>query len=187
MNLQKKPYHPSNRVRFSPALKLSLFALIIAFRIMLSYIQPFSIPPYVQMGVGFIGSALMGALVGPIAGFALGGLSDILTFFIGGGSWGYFFPGYTFSAALGGMIYGIGLYRQEKSWQRIMWTVLAVTLICNIGFGSLWIKMMTGKAWMVFLPLRVMKNLISFPLNTMVLTLIFKQATIQRFIQKYEL
>lgn len=85
-----------------------MMGLLIAFRLVLGMVPGISIPPFVQLGFGFTGSAFMGTLLGPFVGGALGGVVDVLDSFIGGGSWGYFFPGYTLSAIVGAFVYGKG-------------------------------------------------------------------------------
>lgn len=166
---------------------LTMMALIIAFRLVLGMLPAISIPPIVQIGFGFIGTAFMGALVGPVVGAGLGGIVDVLDFFIGGGSWGYFFPGYTLSAIVAGIIYGKGLYRQELTWKRVFVTVLLTTVIVNLFLGSLWVYMMTDKALLAILPLRIVKNLISLPLNTFVIYKLLGHPTVNKLIREKRL
>ena len=64
-------------------------------------------------------------------------------------------------------------------------TVLLVTIFCNLGLNSIWVYMMTQKAFAAFMPLRILKNMISLPLNTAILTVLFSNKTMKTLIEKY--
>lgn len=164
-------------------LQLTTMALLLAFRIMLGYIPSLRLGEIAQIGVGFIGTALSSAIVGPWWGIVLSSLNDIITALLDGYN---FFFGYTLSAALGGMIYGLFLWRKEHNWKNILIAVTLITIFVNLGLGSLWIRIMQGKAWAAFMPLRLSKNAVSLPINTLVLIIIFKIPVIKRLIEKFQ-
>ncbi|WPC09522.1 hypothetical protein [Globicatella sp. PHS-GS-PNBC-21-1553] len=60
-----------------------------------------------------------------------------------------------------------------------------ITLFVNLGLGSLWVRMMTGKAWEVFMGMRIIKNAISLFLNTAILYSLFNHPIIKKYIQQY--
>ncbi|MDO4775636.1 MAG: folate family ECF transporter S component [Aerococcaceae bacterium] len=194
-----------NNKKWNSTRYLTIIALLIGIRIILGYLPSIK-TPVVQLGWGFIGTAFTGALFNPLISAFIGGAADILTFFINGQ--GNFFFGYTLSAVLAGVIYSIGLYKKPKTILRIGAIVLIVTLFINIFLGSLWIYMMryepsvnfignfVAKLWYhitqeeqfwVWMTPRIVKNLVSFPLNTLALMLLFKQPQILALIKKYEL
>lgn len=164
-------------------LQLTTMALLLAFRIILGYIPALRLGEIAQMGVGFIGTAISSAIVGPWWGIVISVLNDLITAVLNG--YNLFF-GYTLSAGLGGMIYGLFFWRKERNWKSILICVTLITLIINLGLGSLWIRMMQGKAWAAFMPLRIAKNAFSLPINTLVLILIFKLPVIKRLIDRFE-
>lgn len=161
--------------------QLTLLGIILGLRIVLSYIPSINMGPYVQMGLGFIGAALSGILFGPFYAMLIGVLADIITALLQGMP---FFFGYTLSAGLAGLIYGWGFWRRPITLGRIFITVLIITLVVNLGLGSLWVRMMTGKAWSVFMGMRLIKNVISLFLNTGLLYILFNQPTIRRYLQR---
>ena len=112
-------------------LQLTTLAILLAIRFALDYLPEIDLG-VTKMGFGFVGAALTGAIAGPIPAMILGAAHDILKFALGGAK-GVYFPGYTLTAIVGGLIYGLGLHRQTKTPLRIFLTVLAVTLICNLG------------------------------------------------------
>ena len=66
---------------------------------------------------------------------------------------------------------------------------LVVALICNIFLNTLWLSMMSGKAMMVLLPMRVLKNLIKWPVDAALFYLIAKRMEslgLVRMIRKFQ-
>ena len=165
-------------------LDITVMAMVVAIRLVMEMLPAITFGLYVKIGFGFIGAAIAGVMLGPWRAALVGILVDILGNFFSGKS-GQFFIGYTFTALVGGLIYGYFLYKRPLRWEQILIAVLLVTIVCNLGLNSLWVYMMTGKAFAVFMPLRIIKNLISFPLNTAILTVLFSNQTMKTLIEKY--
>lgn len=53
--------------------------------------------------------------------------------------------------------------------------------------GSHWVYTMTDKAWMVILPIRTMKNMISLPLNTFIIYKLFNHPVVVTLIREKRL
>ena len=51
---------------------------------------------------------------------------------------------------------------------------LVVILICNVLLNTLWLSMLYGQAFAVLLPARLMKNLIMWPVDSMIFYTIAK-------------
>lgn len=139
--------------------------------------------PGTSMKVGFSGlpNRAVDFLYGPVVGCIFGGVMDLVKFFIKPD--GAFFPGYTLTAMLGGLIYGTLFYRLHikqpqdgsisgwikanvKSIILIFIAEVLVKVLCNMGLNTLWSAMFTGKAFWAVLPSRVLKNLIQIPVDT---------------------
>ena len=165
-------------------LQLTTLVILLAIRLALDYLPEIKLA-FSKLGPAFIGAALTGAIAGPIPAMILGAAHDILKFAIGGAD-GVFFPGFTLTAIVGGLIYGLGLHRQTKTPLRIFLTVLAVTLICNLGLNTLWTTMIQGKAFMVILPERINKNIASLVVNSVALYYLFNNEPIKRLIEQIQ-
>jgi len=85
------------------------------------------------------------------------------------------------------LIYGYCLHRKELTLPRIFVTVLIITVVINLGLNSLWVYMITQKAFSAFMGLRILKNMISLPLNTVILYVLFRNKTMQQIIEKYRI
>ena len=66
------------------------------------------------------------------------------------------------------MLYGCFLYRRPLSLRRVLAAELAVSVVCNMLLGTLWLTMMYEKGFLALLPMRVLKNLIMWPVNSMI-------------------
>lgn len=163
---------------------ITVMALVLAIRLALEMIPSLSMGNIVQIGFGFIGAALSGALLGPVGAAVIGLFTDVFGTLLKGGG-GTFFVGYTLTAIVGGWIYGVGLYRKPTTAKRIVATVTIITLVCNLGLNSIWVYMMTGKAFTTFMGIRIVKNLISLPLNSVILYLLLNHPTLRKMIEKF--
>ena len=89
---------------------------------------------------------------------------------------GAYFPGFTLSAVLGGLIYGFAFYRKPVSVKRVFVANLIVKVFDNIILNSLWLHIMYGKALAALLPARIVSNAVMLPIDTALFCLILKAA-----------
>ena len=140
-----------------------------------------------KIGFGGVVNQFVYYLFGPVAGAVYGGVLDLVKYVVK--PTGAFFPGFTLNAMLGGVLYGTILYRKPLTFRRALWADLVVALICNIFLNTLWLSMMSGKAMMVLLPMRVLKNLITWPVDAALFYLIAKRMEslgLVRMIRKFQ-
>ena len=151
---------------------LVLLGFVVAIKVVLSR---FSLgTTVVHVSLGFVGSVMLGYLFGPVWGAIGGGISDFVSsaFF---GNQGGFFIGFTLSAMIGPLIYGLLFYKKPvKTWRIILATIL-VTVIVNIGLNTLWVHLMYGMDLKAALIQRIPKETI-VPWIEMVVTYFVLQA-----------
>lgn len=119
--------------------------------------------PIIRIGFGFIPIALSAIFFGPVMGGITAALADILGMMIF--PKGAYFPGFTLSAFLGGFIYGIFLYNRPKSFLNITLSVLIITFAIHLGLNTLWISILTGKAYTVLILPRIIKEALLLPIQ----------------------
>lgn len=151
---------------------LVFLALLVAINIILQKIS-FG-PTYLKVGLGFIGSTLLGYYFGPLWGGIGAGASDLLSSAIFGQEGG-FFPGFTLSAIVAAVIYGLFLYKKDVKIWRIVASTILVTIIVNIAMNTYWIHIMYGLNFKAALISRLMKESI-VPWIQMVVIYIVLQA-----------
>ncbi len=149
---------------------LALTGLLIAVNVTLDLLGfTIKIPPNLRIGFGFLCNAGIGMLFGPVVGMLAGACTDVLGYFAGNLTMGAYFPGYTLTAMLGGLIWGLWFYREKLSIPRAIGAKACINLFCNIGLNTFWLMATGGKAMGVLLAARVPKNLIMLPLEVVLL------------------
>lgn len=119
--------------------------------------------PIARIGFGFVPLVVVAILFGPLAAMISGAIGDLIAAFLIAS--GPFFPGFTLSAILTGLLYGLFLYQKPRSPWRILTSVLLVTVFISLGLNTIWLHMITGKGVLALLPSRVMQNLIMIPVQ----------------------
>jgi ECF transporter S component (folate family) len=145
-----------------------LCGLMGALAIVLNYTTSIFITDYIRIGFSGLPNRVIDYLLGPYVGAIFGGVMDVLKYITkpAGGS---FFPGYTISAMLGGLIYGSLLYKKPIRIWRVLSAEFLAKLFVNCGLNTLWLKIMYGSAFWAILPTRALKNLIMLPIDTAIL------------------
>ena len=148
-----------------------LVGLLISLKVVLSRITGISFG-IVKITFGFIASAFTGFLFGPWIAAIAGALADLIGFFLF--PQGNYFPGYTLTAAVSGLIYGFVLYQKKPTLLRIFIAVTLQALIGSLLLNTLWTSLLYNKAFLAILPARILKNVLAIPLNTFLLYVIFR-------------
>lgn len=128
--------------------------------------------PIVRIGFGFIPIALAAIMFGPMVGGITATLSDLIGAFLF--PKGPFFPGFTLSALLGGVIYGLFLYRKQVTVVRVGAAVLTIKLFIDLGLNTLWLNILYKKAIFAILPTRLVTSGIMFPIQTLLIFLVWR-------------
>lgn len=141
--------------------------LLLAIQMVLSSYGVIEVSDSLKISLAHLAVAPTAILFGPVVAGLQGALSDVLGFLLKPS--GPYFPGFTLSAALLGVIYGLLLYKTRRTvWQIIAARVLVCVLI-NITLNTLFLTMLYGPSRLATLPIRVMKNLIQLPIDCLLL------------------
>lgn len=152
---------------------LALAGMLLALHAVLGIFKiPFALDNRITLT--FAATSAAGILLGPVPAMLVGGLGDILGYLLNPGGGAYFW-GFTLSAALGGLIYGICLYKKSTKYCLvwIMLAVLLVTLFVNIMLNTYWLSVLYKKAYQVFAAARIIKNLAVYPVHVIVIFSLF--------------
>ncbi|MCI8470127.1 MAG: folate family ECF transporter S component [Clostridia bacterium] len=167
--------------------KIILSALLLAMSIVLSRFLSIK-TPILTISFSFVPTMLCAIWLGPKWTILISILSDLIgaTLF----PFGSFFIGYTITTAVAAAIYGFLLYKKEEDTysdkQFVLRTILAVvlvTVIANIGLNTLWLTITTGKAFMVLLASRMVKELIMVPIK--VIMMLFLERVLRKPFNTY--
>lgn len=146
-------------------LRLTTSAMLLALSVILGF---FKIPlsQVSEIRLQFLPVAAEGILFGPLYGGIVGGLSDILCYMVR--PTGAFFPGFTISAVIQGMIYGLILH-EDHGLKRILLALVLDTVIVSLILNPLWLMILYGNSFIVVFSARIIKVLIMFPINALFL------------------
>lgn len=144
-----------------------LCGLLAALAVVLGMVASIDVGPYVRIGFSGIPNRVVDCLFGPVAGCLFGGALDVLKYVMK--PTGPYFFGFTFNAMLAGILYGAVLYRRPVTVKRILAAELLNKLLVNCVLNTLWISMLYGKGFFVLLPMRVLKNALMLPIDSMIL------------------
>lgn len=161
--------------------QLVIISLFIALEVILTRFLSIQ-TPIVRIGFTFIPIALSAIMFGPLLAGITAALADVVGMILFPA--GVYFPGFTFSAFLRGAIFGWFLYKKPNSLWRICMPVFIITLVVNLGLDTVWLWMLTGKGIFGLLPARILKCLIMFPIQIVLIQMVIRYIPI-RLIQKF--
>lgn len=146
--------------------KITTVALLTAIEIIISRFFGIS-TPMLKISFSFVPMSLVAMMYGPLYSTAMAASADFIGAMLF--SVGIYFPGYTVSAALTGMTYGICLHKRKTGWGSIVVAVVIVNLCLRLGLNSFWVHMTTGKAMPIIMMPRIIKNMLMIPIEVLVI------------------
>ena len=168
-----------------PTKTITYTALLIALQVVLGSLVQVQLGNWKQFNFGFLAIAAAGILMGPVPAMIVGALGDVVGTLLF--PTGAYFPGFTLSNALVGLIYGLTLRRggrnrlkayvpnhdQELLVRAILASVLVAT--CYLLLNSYWLSILYGsKTYAMWLSARAATNLVEIPLCSALLLLLQK-------------
>lgn len=145
---------------------IAVCAMFAALAIILNSVASINIGPYIKIGFSGIPNQLVDYLFGPVTGSLFAGILDLVKYFLKPD--GAFFFGFTFNAMLAAFIYGCFYYKKKLTLWRVLLAKLIVVLLVNVVLNTLWLDMLYGKGFLVLLPARAVKNLIMWPVDSII-------------------
>lgn len=150
---------------------LVVTGFMIALSVVLSKLISINIS-FLRVGFGFLPIAVLAIMYGPVIAAIGYGVADLL------GAWllptGTFFPGFTVSAVLTGLIFGWVLYKKEVTFVRALIASAIVCLTVNLLLNTWWLTFLIGKGFKVLLASRAVKEIVAIPVMAVLIVAIDK-------------
>ena len=146
--------------------KLTVLALLIALQVVMGNLTQIPLLGK-QFNFGFLPVAAAGALLGIPGGLIVGALGD----FIGAHIFpaGAYFPGFTLTSALVGLLYALPLYKQKPSILRVVAAVALATVV-NLFLNSYWLSLLyTSKAYWGWVAVRAGSYAVEAPVQAVLM------------------
>jgi len=173
------------KYKISETKKTILAALLLALFIILDRLITIN-TQFLAINLSLIPIMLAGMILGWKYAMIVGALGDL----IGAIFWpfGAYFPGFTFSVGLSGLIFSLFLYETPNKENKyfIVKSILSTAIVLigiNLLLNSLWLNIMYGKAYTYYLGIRVVAQAVTFPIYVAIIILLHK--TLKNPIKKY--
>jgi len=167
--------------------KIILAGLLLAVYILLDRVFTIS-TPIQKINLSLIAVMLTAIILGWKYAVVVGGLGDLIGAITM--PFGPYFPGFTLSAALIGLIYGFWIYRDPnkeiKEWKfilRIIGSNILVLVLISVLLNGLWVYIMMNKAYIAILAARVSGEIIMLPIKIVLIYAL--ERALRPFIKKY--
>jgi riboflavin transporter len=120
--------------------------------------------PASRLSIGFLPIIISGMISGPIWGFAVGGLADLLGFLVFPS--GTYFPLITLTSALAGLLPALIMLFLGKlrDWLKALICVSSVQIICSMLLQTYWLTLLYGKAFGILFFPRAIVALVTIPI-----------------------
>ena len=146
-------------------------AILIALQIILS--RFLSINAWnLKIGFAFVAVFVAAYFYGPAFSTVVAVISDILGALLFPS--GAFFPGFTLTALLTGLLYGCMLYKKQNLF-RIILTVLIDQLVLGFMLNTYWISILYGSTFMAVAATTVFQSVIMTPAEIVTISLLMKK------------
>ena len=167
---------------------LVMLSMLLACHVVLGFFQ-LQLTDFIRISFAALPIGVAGMLYGPTAALLLGALGDPIKYLVS--PTGPFFPGFTLSAAVTGLLFGLLFYGMHRDFDpcrkkrgiailRIAVAQLLNTLIVDLLLHSLWLTCLYGTPMEALLPMRALKCALLFPVEGILLYLLL--AAVARFV-----
>jgi ECF transporter S component (folate family) len=160
-----------------PLQKLMVLSLLVALSIVIKRFLGFNVA-FLSVSLGFLPIAAAGMLFGPAGGTLAAVTADVVGALLF--PFGVFNLGFTVSAALSGLCYGYFMHKPAPGKRQIMLCQLLISLFLHLLLNTVLVIPYLKSGFWGSLPLRIVKNVLMYPIEVMLLGLL------QRYRPRFE-
>ena len=142
-------------------------AMLLAMSVVISFTASVRVTETIKIGLGYLITALLGMLYGPFTAALAAGAGDLIKYLLKPD--GAYFFGFTLTAMLGGVVYGVFFYREKCTIPRAIASKATVSLLLNCLLNTVWVSWLYGMPFLGALGPRVIKNLMALPFEIVLL------------------
>ena len=145
-------------------------AMLLAMSVVISFTASVRVTETIKIGLGYLITALLGMLYGPFTAALAAGAGDLIKYLLKPD--GAYFFGFTLTAMLGGVVYGVFFYREKCTIPRAIASKATVSLLLNCLLNTVWVSWLYGMPVLGALGPRVIKNLMALPFEIVLLYIV---------------
>ena len=147
-------------------------AMLLAISVALSFVGSLQLTESLRIGLGYLITAILGAMYGPFTGAVAAGVGDVVKYLIK--PTGEYFFGFTLTAILGGVIYGCVFYKERFTVGRAIVSKTLVSGLLNVLLNTFWLSILYGQPFTASLAVRAVKNIVLLPFEIILLYIVLK-------------
>ncbi len=170
MNEQKQRPIRDSLAELKSTRNMTACAMLLAVQILLGFVGTINIGNAIRITFTYLAVATTAYLFGPIPAMINTALSDIIMYLLR--PTGAFHPGFTLTAALAGLVYGLFFYRRRITARRVVLAKLIVDII-TLLLNTLWLHQLYGNAYVALLLPRAIRAMLQLPLDVLLLMALF--------------
>ncbi|MDD6190176.1 MAG: folate family ECF transporter S component [Firmicutes bacterium] len=162
--------------RNSKTQQLVIMAILITISIILTRFCSIN-TPILRIGFGFLPCAIMGIMYGPLwagAGYVVADVLGMVIF-----PSGAFFPGFTLTAFLTGLVYGFFYHNRPVTIKSSILPNLIISVVLNLILDTIWLMILMGQGFWVLLPTRILKCVVMFAIQVLLIPLVWNKIIIR--------
>lgn len=159
-----------NKNRFSTKM-LATLSILVAMEVIIARFGTIRPTESIKISLDFIPIVIAGILYGPVPAVIMSILADVLGAFLF--PVGPFFPGFTLTAAVTGLIYGLLLHKSQ-SMPRVVCAVVLQQLVCSMVINTFWLHVLYGLPYLPTMAARLVQCAVVTALQIVVIPLIAK-------------
>lgn len=156
--------------------QLIVMAFLIALEIVFTRFLSIQLP-IARIGFGFLPVAVTAIMFGPIKAGICYAIGDVLGMLIFPS--GMYFPGFTLSAFITGVLYGLILHNREVTTKRAFLAALAVLCSITVVLNTLWLYIMMGQGFWALIPTRLAEAALMLVVQTITIPFIWNRVILK--------
>lgn len=149
-------------------------SMFVGINVILGFFKIVLIPRILEIQFSTLAHAACAFTYGPVMAGLSGILTDTIKYFMNPS--GPYMPLFAINEFLTGFIYGLFFYKKKITWTRVILARLIVVLLLNITLTPLWLHLLYGDAYIVYVQARILKNIVMFPIDVLLLYSVLKAA-----------
>ena len=159
-----------NKNRFSTKM-LAVMSILVALEVIIARFGTIRPTESIKISLDFIPIAAAAILYGPAPAVVISILADVLGAFLF--PVGPYFPGFTLTAALTGLLYGLLLHKDQRM-PHVVTAVLLQQIVLSLGLNTLWLHVLYGLPYLPTLTARLVQAAIVTTVQLVMIPLIAK-------------
>ena len=159
-----------NKNRFSTKM-LATLSILVAMEVIIARFGTIRPTESIKISLDFIPIVIAAILYGPVPAVIMSILADVLGAFLF--PVGPFFPGFTLTAAVTGLIYGLLLHKSQ-SMPRVVCAVVLQQLVCSMVINTFWLHVLYGLPYLPTMAARLVQCAVVTAMQIVVIPLISK-------------